>query len=72
MIQIDMDMPRNCASCIFLKSTTTTYCFQCIPDGRYMYEEDKTWMTEQRPNWCPLREQNERKMVGTNHIPLKW
>ena len=59
MIQIDMPMPKNCAACIFLKVPATTDYFQCIPDGRYMYDDDKVWMTEKRPNWCPLIEQED-------------
>ena len=72
MILIDMNMPRSCAACDFLKVPDTTDYFQCIPDGRYMYDEDKIWMTEKRPNWCPLKAIPGQKTAGDNHIPLKW
>ena len=22
-----------------------------------MYDEDKVWMTEQKPNWCPIKKE---------------
>ena len=54
MIKIDIPMPCCCAECRLLRIPDKKEYFQCMPDGRYMYDEDKVWMTEQRPNWCPL------------------
>ena len=49
-----MPAPKCCAECRLLRASERKDYFQCLPDGRYMYDEDKTWMTEQRPDWCPL------------------
>lgn len=61
VIQINMEMPKCCAECDLLKVYEGKNCFKCLPDGRYMYDQDKIWMTEQRPNWCPLKEITECK-----------
>lgn len=55
MVLIDMDMPKNCVECPCLRIEKDFS--QCRADGRYMYDEDKVWMTEQRPNWCPIRKE---------------
>ena len=59
MIYIDIKMPNNCAECPVLYIAKNKDCFQCLIDRRFMYEEDKVWMTETRPNWCPLKEVNK-------------
>ena len=70
MILLDMDMPKSCAECRLLQvaSGMRQFC-KCLPDGRYFDDNDKEWMINQRPNWCPLKEQEPltifRDGVGT-------
>ena len=69
MIRIDMQMPENCASCMALR-IEKDFC-QCLVDGRYLYEDDKTWMTEQRPNWCPLKDEHDMPCFNCPMQPIR-
>ena len=77
MIQIDMDMPKNCQECRFLFDTLydgkTYYC--CYAMGLPLPEEAVTG----RPNDCPLEEVKHNECdaykgckVGKNGIKGKW
>lgn len=58
MIQIDMPMPENCASCPFAlaKFVEDFITLSCMtPIGRKMYAPDLI-NRNSRPEWCPLKE----------------
>lgn len=63
MIQVDMQMPKNCADCCFasadlINGTITLLCM--TPVGRKMYTPDLIGRTT-RPEWCPLKESQPKK-----------
>ena len=65
MIQIDMQMPKNCADCCFasaelINGTITLFCM--TPVGRKMYAPDLISRTT-KPEWCPLKEQEAVKPI---------
>lgn len=57
MIQIDMDMPKNCDDCKLLEwaliGDDPPYC---NVTGKYVYCGNT-----QRPSWCPLIEVKEKE-----------
>lgn len=55
MIQIDMQMPKNCLEC----PCCNEYLMCAIPvNGRGWGENDVKDFSEGRPEWCPLKEQS--------------
>jgi hypothetical protein len=53
MIQIDMQMPKNCIDC----PACNEYLMCAIPcDGRGWGENDVKDFNQSRPEWCPLKE----------------
>ena len=58
MIQIDMPMPKNCLDC----PACNEYLMCAIPiNGRKWGENDVHEFGQGRPEWCPLKEQEEIK-----------
>jgi len=54
MIQIDMQMPKNCLDC----PACNEYLTCAIPvNGRKWGENDVCEFGQGRPEWCPLKEQ---------------
>lgn len=54
MIQIDMQMPKNCFNC----PACNEYLTCAIPiNGRKWGENDVHDFSESRPEWCPMKEQ---------------
>ena len=58
MIQIDMPMPTNCIDC----PACNEYLMCAIPvNGRKWGENDVREFGQGRPEWCPMKEQEEEK-----------
>ena len=58
MIQIDMQMPKNCIDCPICND----YMECAIPiNGRRWAENDVTEFSKSRPEWCPMKEQEDVK-----------
>jgi len=59
MIQIDIPMPKNCGECPICNE----YLMCGVPcNGRGWGENDVSdYFTNGRPEWCPLKEQEETK-----------
>lgn len=56
MIQIDMPMPTNCLDC----PACNEYLTCAIPvNGRKWGENDVREYGQGRPEWCPMKEQEE-------------
>ena len=54
MIQIDMQMPKNCIDC----PACNEYLMCAIPcNGRGWGENDVKDFSQSRPEWCPMKEQ---------------
>ena len=54
MIQIDMEMPKNCIDC----PACNEYLTCAIPvNGRKWGENDVRDFSQGRPEWCPMKEQ---------------
>lgn len=54
MIQIDMQMPKNCLDC----PACNEYLTCAIPvNGRKWGENDVREFGQGRPEWCPMKEQ---------------
>lgn len=63
MIQIDMQMPENCADCCFATADLVngTITLSCMTQaGRRMYAPDLI-SRKDRPEWCPLKGQEAVK-----------
>lgn len=60
MIQIDMDMPRNCCECPFRSVQNN---FACSAIEKFM---NTAAYTDKRPEWCPLhnKEQESVSVLG--------
>ena len=55
MIQIDMPMPKNCLDC----PACNEYLMCAIPvNGRGWGENDVRDFSQNRPDWCPMKEQD--------------
>ena len=53
MIQIDMPMPKNCIDC----PACNEYLMCAIPcNGRGWGENDVKEFSQNRPEWCPMKE----------------
>ena len=53
MIQIDMEMPKNCLDC----PACNEYLMCAIPaNGRGWGENDVKDFSQSRPEWCPMKE----------------
>ena len=53
MIQIDMQMPKNCIDC----PACNEYLMCAIPcNGRGWGENDVKDFSQSRPEWCPMKE----------------
>ena len=64
MIQIDMPMPANCLDC----PACNEYLTCAIPvDGRKWGENDVREFGQGRPEWCPMKEQEEKPMIENKH-----
>ena len=58
MIQIDMPIPKNCIDC----PACNEYLMCAIPcNGRGWGENDVKDFSQSRPEWCPMKEQEEQK-----------
>ena len=58
MIQIDMQMPKNCFDC----PACNEYLMCAIPcNGRGWGENDVKDFSQSRPEWCPMKEQEAVK-----------
>ena len=58
MIQIDMQMPKNCIDC----PACNEYLMCAIPcNGRGWGENDVKDFSQSRPEWCPMKEEEEIK-----------
>ena len=58
MIQIDMPMPKNCLDC----PACNEYLMCAIPiNGRKWEENDVREFGQDRPEWCPMKEQESVK-----------
>ena len=54
MIQIDMQMPKNCIDC----PACNEYLMCAIPcNGRGWGENDVKDFSQSRPEWCPMKDQ---------------
>ena len=54
MIQIDMPMPKNCIDC----PACNEYLMCAVPcNGRGWGENDVKDFSQNRPEWCPMKEQ---------------
>ena len=54
MIQIEMEMPKNCIDC----PACNEYLMCAIPcNGRGFGENDVKDFSQSRPEWCPMKEQ---------------
>lgn len=51
MIQIDVQMPKNCSEC----PCNNDY-MNCGVTGTSFYNEEEKDPLETRPDWCPLKE----------------
>ena len=61
MIQIDMQMPKNCIDC----PACNEYLMCAIPcNGRGWGENDVKDFSQSRPEWCPMKEQKKVKIVA--------
>ena len=61
MIQIDMQMPKNCIDC----PACNEYLLCAIPvNGRKWGENDVREFGQGRPEWCPMKE-HEPIMIKT-------
>ena len=55
-IQIDIDMPKSCETCVCyniglsLKTSTPTFVGYCNVKQKYQYKPNI------KPDWCPLKE----------------
>lgn len=54
MLQIDMRMPNNCINC------PLTHDYVCLVTDRYLDESLTGAYGEERPDWCPLKEQKPK------------
>ena len=64
MIQIDMEIPKNCLDC----PACNEYLMCAIPcNGRGFGENDVKDFSQSRPEWCPLKEVKEKS--GRNRLP---
>ena len=60
MIQIDMPMPKNCLEC----PACNEYLMCAIPvNGRKWGENDVREFGQGRPEWCPIKEQEEKTVI---------
>ena len=65
MIQIDMQLPKNCIDC----PACNEYLMCAIPcNGRGWGENDVKEFSQSRPEWCPMKEQDERKRKMLQHL----
>lgn len=54
MLQIDMRMPNNCINC------PLSYDYVCLVTDRYLDESLTGAYGEERPDWCPLKDPEEK------------
>ena len=64
MIQIDMDMPKSCMVCPMCHDHI--WCHAPIP--LEWGESDVSQHMTDRPEWCPLKEQEEQKRKWLQNI----
>jgi hypothetical protein len=65
MIQIDMQMPKNCLDC----PCCNEYLMCAIPiNDRKWSEKDVTGFSEGRPEWCPLKEQEPKPVKVVKNV----
>ena len=58
MIQIDMQMPKNCLEC----PACNEYLLCAIPvNGRKWGENEVRDFSQSRPEWCPMKEQETKE-----------
>ena len=63
MIQIDMQMPKNCIDC----PACNEYLMCAIPcNGRGWGENDVKDFSQSRPEWCPMKEQEAVEPYSMN------
>lgn len=66
MIQIDMPMPNNCLDC----PACNEYLTCAIPvNGRKWGENDVREFSQNRPEWCPMKEQE--KLINVDELREK-
>lgn len=66
MIQIDMQMPKNCLDC----PACNEYLMCAIPvNGRKWGENDVKDFSQSRPEWCPMKE--HEKLVDVDALREK-
>lgn len=69
MIQIDMQMPKNCIDC----PACNEYLMCAIPcNGRGWGENDVKEFSQSRPEWCPMKEQQPVKPMIHNSSADVW
>ena len=65
MIQIDMQMPKNCIDC----PACNEYLMCEIPcNGRGWGENDVKDFSQSRPEWCPMKEQKKEIKLHKKHM----
>ena len=62
MIQIDMDMPRNCCECPFRSVQNN---FACSAIETFM---NTAAYTNKRPEWCPLHFENKNEKTTLERV----
>ena len=68
MIQIDMPMPKNCLEC----PACNEYLTCTIPiNGRKWGENDVREFGQGRPEWCPMKEQANKKLIDADKLREK-
>lgn len=69
MIQIDMQMPKNCLDC----PACNEYLMCAIPvNGRKWGENDVREFGQGRPEWCPMKEQEAFQWINVkDKLPEK-
>ena len=68
MIQIDMQMPKNCLDC----PACNEYLTCAIPvNGRKWGENDVREFGQGRPEWCPMNEQETELCDRCGRVRLK-
>lgn len=56
MVQIDMDMPKNCEECPCCQPDAHFMLFTCGIDGSDIMDDETGEILQERPAGCPMQE----------------
>lgn len=56
MIQIDMDMPKNCSKCPCCQEDPHGTLYTCGVTEEDIMDDETGEILQERPDWCPLEE----------------